>query len=415
MRQYWIPAAKSSELTAGGPPLRLALLGEKLIAFRSKSNEVGVLDHRCPHRGASLFFGRNEDDGVRCVYHGWKFGPGGDCLDMPNLLPEQSFAHKVRATAHRAVDRYGLLWVYMGARAEPPPLPDFGPLCKPEDETDIFLALRECNWLQGMEGDIDISHFAFLHLGGVAPADLPEDNVWRLTLAKPASYEVLDTRWGTMYGAKWASADKCRTQTYWKVSHFGFPFWTIPPDGTMGEILVAHATVPMDDTHTMRVNLTWPGRKLHKLADGKPIPGLRPTDGYLPNTTDWFGRWRLARNASNDYNIDRDMQQSTTFTGINGIYHQDQAITESIGPVSEHSREHLGPSDRMIIQTRKRLVNAIEAFVTDGVIPSVVDDPAMFHSALGGGFYSSSSQDFVTAYLDQLESPVASTSITIGG
>lgn len=391
--------------------MRLALLGEKLIAFRTNSGDIGVMDHRCPHRGASLFFGRTEAHGIRCVYHGWKFSPSGECLDMPNVSAEESYAHKVYAKAYKAVDRYGLIWVYMGARTAPPPLPCFGPLCKPGDETEVFLAQRECNWLQGMEGDLDISHFGFLHLGNVAISDLPDDNIWRLTLSRPASYAVLETDWGTMYGAKWTTNDN---KLYWKISHFGFPFWTIPPDGTLGEVVVAHATVPMDDSHTMRINLTWPGRKLHKFADGRLIPGLRPSAGYLPNTTDWFGRWRLASNASNDYNIDRGAQQTSTYTGIGGIYLQDQAITESIGAIAEHSREHLGPSDQMIIRTRKRLVRAVRKFLADGTVPPVVDNPDILRNALGGGFFAPREAGLMQAYASQLEAPVKFNSAAVG-
>jgi nitrite reductase/ring-hydroxylating ferredoxin subunit len=402
MRQYWIPAASSSELKAGGAPVRFALLGEKLIAFRTKAGDVGVMDHRCPHRGASLFFGRNEEDGIRCVYHGWKFSPRGDCLDMPNVCAEQSYAHKVRAKAYRVVDRYGLIWVYMGPRAEPPPLPSFGPLCKPEDETQVFLAQRECNWLQSLEGDIDIGHFAFLHLGNIPRSDLPGDHGWRLSLSRPADgYEIFDSDWGTTYGANWATEDNNR---YWKVCHFAFPFWTIPCDGTLGQIFVAHATVPMDDSHTMRINLTWPGRKGPKFADGRPIPGLRPGpgSGYLPNTTEWFGRWRLASNGSNDYHIDREVQQTSTYTGIDWIYLQDQAITESIGGSADHSREHLGPSDQMIIRTRKRLARAVRKFAANGAAPSAVDNPECFRNALGGGFVASSEEALMPAYARQV-------------
>ena len=125
MRQYWIPAAMSSELESDGAPIRLKLLGEKLIAFRDSSGRVGIMDHRCPHRCASLFFGRNEENGLRCVYHGWKFDADGKCVDMPNLPPHQDFKEKVTAKAYHVHERNGLIWTYMGARAKPPPLPAY--------------------------------------------------------------------------------------------------------------------------------------------------------------------------------------------------------------------------------------------------------------------------------------------------
>ena len=120
MRQYWLPAVKSSEVLAGGDPLRLMLLGEQLIAFRDHAGRVGVMDHRCPHRCASLFYGRNEEGGIRCVYHGWKYDADGNCIDMPNLTPEQDFRQKVHAKAYKVTERAGVIWVYMGRAGERP-------------------------------------------------------------------------------------------------------------------------------------------------------------------------------------------------------------------------------------------------------------------------------------------------------
>src|SRR5580698_10391882 len=160
MREYWIPALMSSEVARGGAPLRLMLLGEKLIAFRDGEGRVGVMDHRCPHRCASLFLGRNEADGLRCIYHGWKFDVAGQCIDMPNVAPQQDFRHKVGAKAYHAVERAGVVWVYMGSRAEAPPLPGFEVLGVPDDEVGVLFVQRHCNYLQALEGDIDTSHIS---------------------------------------------------------------------------------------------------------------------------------------------------------------------------------------------------------------------------------------------------------------
>src|SRR5436309_260049 len=145
MRQYWIPTALSSELKAGGEPMRLLLLGEKLVAFRDSSGSVGIFDHRCPHRCASLFFGRNEGSGLRCAYHGWKFDVDGNCLDMPNVPAHHTFPHKVKAKVYPSAERNGLIWVYMGAREVPPPLPCFEAALLPDDERNVFMVQRECN------------------------------------------------------------------------------------------------------------------------------------------------------------------------------------------------------------------------------------------------------------------------------
>ncbi|HEX4617677.1 MAG TPA: Rieske 2Fe-2S domain-containing protein, partial [Stellaceae bacterium] len=223
MRQYWIPAAMSSELERDGAPMRLLLLGERLIAFRDSSGRVGVMDHRCPHRCASLFLGRNEEDGIRCVYHGWKFDAAGNCIDMPNTPPHQDYKQKVKAKAYQVVERNGLVWVYMGERAEAPPLPGIEASLLPESDLQIVFAQRECNWLQALEGDIDTSHFGFLHSGSVDPADVPADNLIRWTVANRApEYHVADTDWGTMYAAYRPAKEG---QTYWRFANFLFPFW----------------------------------------------------------------------------------------------------------------------------------------------------------------------------------------------
>src|SRR5438067_9741016 len=125
MREYWLPAAKSSELSRDGAPMRLMLLGEKLIAFRDSSGRVGVIDHRCPHRCASLFLGRNEENGIRCVYHGWKYDTDGNCVDTPNLAGDPNFKNRIKAKAYRVAERNGHLWDYMDPRREAPPLPGF--------------------------------------------------------------------------------------------------------------------------------------------------------------------------------------------------------------------------------------------------------------------------------------------------
>src|SRR5689334_10732897 len=295
MRQYWLPACLSSELAADGDPLRLMLLGERLIAFRDSAGRIGVLDHRCPHRCASLFFGRNEEGGLRCVYHGWKFDTAGACTDMPNLPPDQDFRQKVKARAYQVAERAGLIWVYMGEKEAAPPLPAIEASLLPPDEIQIMFCQRECNWLQALEGDIDTSHFSFLHVGSVQPEQVSDDNMLKFQVIDRApSYHVSDTDWGTMYSAlRPAGGDK----TYWRFAHFGFPFWTWVPQGDIINRIQARAWVPMDDTHTMFVSLSWTKTpRLAALKDGGPIPGAKPVLDYLPNCTDWYGRWRPAAN-----------------------------------------------------------------------------------------------------------------------
>ena len=161
LRQYWVPAMLSSELPRPDcPPVRVLLLGEKLIGFRDSAGRVGLLANLCPHRGASLFYGRNEGCGLRCVYHGWKFDVDGRCTDMPSEPPDSNFKDKVRAKAYPCVERGGLVWAYLGPREVPPPLPDLEATQLPGGENHALAYQRNCNWLQGMEGDIDTAHMA---------------------------------------------------------------------------------------------------------------------------------------------------------------------------------------------------------------------------------------------------------------
>ncbi len=402
MRQYWIPAAKSSEVPSKGDPLRLMLLGEKLIAFRDGIGRVGVLDHRCPHRCASLFFGRNEDAGIRCVYHGWKFDAEGNCIDMPNLPAEQDFKHKVKAKAYRVAERAGLIWVYLGSRAEAPKLPEIEATLLDEAELQPMFVQRACNWLQALEGDIDTSHFGFLHVGSVRPEQVADDNMLKYQVGNRApAYQVADTDWGTMYSAYRPAEDG---KTYWRFAHFGFPFWTWVPQGDMIDRVQARAWVPMDDTHTMFISLTWKKMsRMPALKGDQPIPGAKPELDYLPASTDWYGRWRPAVNADNDYLIDRDAQRNDViYTGISHIHMQDQAITESMGPIVDHSFEHLAPSDQMITRTRRRLLLAARALRDHGLVPPGVDAPDVYARARSGECLMQG-EDWQKVYEEQLK------------
>src|SRR5579872_957641 len=167
-RQYWLPAIRSDELPAPDcPPLRVKLLGEELIGYRTTSGAVGLMQNSCPHRGASMFFGRNEEEGLRCVYHGWKFDVAGNCVDMPSEPAESNFRAKVHARAYPTHERNGVIWAYMGQRAADnlPPLPDMEANLLSIEPERISILHRYCNWMQGLEGELDTIHAAFLHWG----------------------------------------------------------------------------------------------------------------------------------------------------------------------------------------------------------------------------------------------------------
>ena len=393
LRQYWIPALISNELAEPDcPPMRLRLLGENLIAFRVTSGRVGVIQNACPHRGASLFFGRNEEEGLRCVYHGWKFDCEGNCVDMPSEPAESNFKNKVQATAYPTAERNGIVWIYMGPRRKPPPLPQIEPNLLPDGQYVVQKFLRECNWVQAMEGDLDTVHQSFLHIGHVSSDDAePNSFDYFITKQRAARYDVVDTEIGTSYAAYRPVDDG---QTYWRIGHFAMPFYSFIPTGNLGVQVLVRANVPVDDEHVMYWNMAARGPQV---VPGLPNPFGRPmaregagrrggmTPDYLPDTTDWLGKFRLAANRSNDYFLDREAQRSgESYTGIPGVIPQDAAVTESMGTVYDRSYEHLGTSDGMIIRTRRRLLQAAKALRDRGEIPAGVEDPDVYLIRSGG-------------------------------
>jgi len=381
MRQYWLPGLMSSELSEpDGRPMRLRMLCEDLIAFRATSGEVGLVANNCPHRGASLFFGRNEEDGLRCVYHGWKFDTAGRCVDMPNEPAESNFKDKVRAKAYPTQERNGVVWVYMGPRETPPPLPNLEPNLKPG--TQVSISLRECNYMQALEGDIDTSHLAFLHMGAMTPEQTKPGsfNYYTVKDRRP-HYEVVDTEFGTMYGAYRPTDDE---RLYWRLAAFLFPFYTIIPTGVLGLKVGVRPWVPADDTHTWVWGINDPASS--GVGGGGVAAGARSNVDFLPNTTDWLGRWRYVQNSRNDYLLDPVAQKTNSFTGIAGINQQDQAITESMGAIMNRTAEHLGSADVMIIRTRQRILRAAEALRDQSITPPGVDEPEIYGQRMGGVF-----------------------------
>ncbi|MPZ49486.1 MAG: Rieske 2Fe-2S domain-containing protein [Dehalococcoidia bacterium] len=386
MRLYWLPALLSEEVpVADGAPVRVRLLGEDLIAFRVTSGRVGLVRNTCPHRGASLFYGRNEEEGLRCVYHGWKFDCSGACVDMPSEPAETAFKDKVRAVTYPCVERGGVVWTYMGSAASPPPLPDIEPNMMP-GESQVQKIMRECNWMQALEGDIDTSHFGFLHRTfGRQPSQGTFD--YYMEKERTPRYKVVDTEFGTSYGAYRPAEEDTY---YWRIAHFLFPFFTMIPTGVLGVQIVVRAWVPLDDEHTMFWSFMAPQTRTLEgafVGANGQAGGTRPgMVEYAEDTQDWLGRFRLIANAGNDYQIDRESQKTRSFTGIDngGAFLQDQAVTESMGAIFDRSGEHLGSSDEMVIRTRHRLINAARALRDNREIPPGVEEAALYRQRSGG-------------------------------
>ena len=340
MRRYWMPALFSHQIAEPDcPPVRVKLLGENLVAFRDTKGRFGLLDERCPHRTASLFFGRNEECGLRCVYHGWKFDIDGTCVDLPSEPPGSSFRDKIRIKAYPCIERGGLVWTYLGPPELKPEFPELEWTLLPAEQRFATRHIQECNWLQGLEGGFDNSHIAFLHRGSGA-----------INQSATALYhEAIETEFGLIIGAG-READEVNIR--WGADLMILPFHKIFATRPNG----AHMWVPMDDGNTMLYSVDY--------YPDRPLEGevLERSKNWLHiHTENHPGTDRPIRNKDNDYLIDRDEQRhGNSYTGMRGLGVQDCAVQESMGPIADRTIEHLGSSDAAIIRIRRLLLQTLQ-------------------------------------------------------
>ena len=371
-RAYWIPACMASELPEpDGEPLRVRLLGEDLLAFRDSNGDVGLIDAYCPHRRAPMFFGRNEECGMRCVYHGWKFDRHGDCVDMPSEPAGTPLQARVKIKAYPCVELGGLIWTYMGPKDKQPPAPDYEWMRAPPSHRHVSKTFEECNYLQAMEGGLDTAHSSFAHNNKLGDKDemRQRDRSPRL--------DVERTDYGYYYTSHRNLGDG---RAYVRIYHFGMPFQQFRGgihmfSGERREFpeLNGHIWVPIDDTTTYVYNWACAYDENAKFTEENVIEretfyGRGPHE-MIPGT------FRLKANKTNDYFIDRAVQKTKTFTGIKGINTQDMALQEGMGPIVDRSLEHLGSSDKAIVAMRRIMLEAIQD-VADGKPPRGVDPKA---------------------------------------
>ena len=402
MRQYWQPVLLSTELPEpDGAPIRVRALGEDLIAFRDTNRRVGLLGANCPHRGAPLFFGRNEDCGIRCIYHGWKFDVEGRCLDMPNMPAERDLREKVRATAYRCVERNGIVWAYMGPLAHPPAPPDLGWTEVPSEHRLVTKQVLECNYAQALEGDLDPSHVSFLHApldpsggdGYQGTAGIISDQQLSAAAAEQAAkakdknprISILKTDYGLFVGAQRDAGER----NYWRFTQLVLPFYVFVP-GAVGSPIHCNAWVPMDDEHTIVWRIQYlQDRPFTKQELAKLQTGMGAhvgPDGYLPPSVEPAGAWVPKANRANNYLQDRTAQRKVSFSGIRGIWAQDRACTEGMGRIMDRTREHLGPADATLVHMRRLLLGAASALHERGtpapglgMVAPIMAEPTVFH------------------------------------
>ena len=367
-RQYWVPALLADELPDNDcPPVRVKLLSERLIAFRDSEGRYGLIDEFCAHRGVSLWFGRNEERGLRCSYHGWKYEVTGQCIEVPSEPEGSRFCQKVRLKSYPLVKIGDLLWTHMGDPQEQPPLPEWEFARVPPEQTYSSRRWQECNWLQALEGGIDSSHVSWLHSGGLRDDPLfkgARGNRYNLSDKKPF-FEVAEADGGLFIGVRRNAEEG---HYYWRITPWVMPNFTmIPPRGD--HPVHGHFWVPIDDENCWV--FTFDYHPMRPLAE-KELQAMK--DGYGVHNKYVPGTYRPLQNKDNDYMIDRAAQKrGESYSGVWGIAMQDASLQESMGPVVDRSKERLVSTDSGIIQARLRLRKAAVALRDHGVTPPGTD------------------------------------------
>lgn len=372
LRRYWTPVALSTEIAEpDGPPVRVRILGEKLVAFRDTDGKVGLIDEECPHRGASLFFGRNEECGLRCVYHGWKFDVTGQCVDQRSELV--SFAHKIKIASYPVHESGGIVWAYLGPKETMTPFRDFGTESLPPELHRASKEYIDCNWVQSFDGDLDTAHISNLHQFN-AIDDIPDDGsdkpgypsnymsmkFWRHD--PKARLEVHD-EW---YGFRYAGIRRTPNgHSHVRISVFVMPYTAIianVPYNTR-QIMI----VPIDDVSCWRFQFatqpTAPGE-----LGGLPFNSVT---GWPYDPIHSQGIIERKYTAANDYMIDRDAQRSLSYSGIPEFRSQDLMVTESAGPRYDRRKEHLGSTDLAIIRMHRMLLTATKELPEGKPLPGL--------------------------------------------
>ena len=361
MRRHWIPACLSEEVPEpDGAPVPVRLFGEDLVAWRNTDGRVGLMARYCPHRRASLVFGRNEEHGLRCLYHGWKVDVDGNVLEMPSEPKESAMGQKVKQKAYPTHEHGGFVWAYMGPAAtmlpfQPPP---FAPTA--DAKVSIVKIQIDCNWAQALEGNIDSAHSSSLHSSNITPGKVGGTLIKGGVALRPSTdkaprIQVQSTDYGFKYAAIRRPISDAATQDYVRVTLFVAPFTAlIPPNNQYNN---ANVNVPIDDTHTM----------FHFIAWSESSLGGMDQETYRKRAHAQVGihldhRYRKAGTLENNFLQDRQAMKNGDFSGFRGVPNQDIPMWESMGPIADRTRERLGASDQAIVEFRRLMVDAAKRF-----------------------------------------------------
>jgi phenylpropionate dioxygenase-like ring-hydroxylating dioxygenase large terminal subunit len=358
-RRYWLPACLSEEIPEPDcPPVRVRLLGEDLVAFRDSAGSIGLVSAYCAHRLAPLFFGRNEECGLRCAYHGWKYDTTGACVDMPSEPPYSRFRLRVSITAYPTYEAGQMVFAYLGPTNEMPPPPDYEWLRVPKGHLRVSKTSEDCNYLQAVEGGIDTAHSSFAHNN-----DLSNTRALR-SLDPHPTLDVDEQPWGFTYGSIRSITDD---QSYLRVYQFMMPNQQMRANLVDAEgrprpvpTLDGHLWVPIDDESTNVYNVHYAATEATPISEEMFLETER-RNGRHPD--DYMtGTYWLRRNKTNDFLIDREVQRTKTFTGIEGVNTQDFALQSDLGggPIAPRWLEALGSTDRAIEAARRLLLEAAD-------------------------------------------------------
>jgi phenylpropionate dioxygenase-like ring-hydroxylating dioxygenase large terminal subunit len=321
------------------------------------------MDEFCAHRGASLWFGRNEQDGLRCAYHGWKYDVTGQCIEVPSEPPESNFCANVKLKSYPLVKVGDILWAYLGDPDSQPPLPEWEFATVPAEQSIVSKRWEQCNWLQALEGGIDSSHVTFLHSGNLDSDPLfkgSKGNAYNKGDLKPY-FEVADSPGGLLIGAR-RNAEEGRY--YWRITPWVMPNFTMVPPRA-DHPMHGHFWVPIDDENCWVYSFDYhPVRPLTREERSAVRAGLGVHSDNIPGT------YRPKANRDNDYLMDREAQRrGETYSGIKGIAMQDASLQESMGPIVDRTKERLVPTDAGIIKARQKLRKAALALDENGTVP----------------------------------------------
>ena len=359
MRQHWTPVCLIEEVAEpDGAPVKARVYGEDLVVFRDSDGTVGVLDEKCPHRRVSLVYGRNEEGGLRCLYHGWKMDTQGNVLEMVSEPASSGFADKVKHKAYPVQEWGGFVWAWFGAADAVPPFTP--PAWAPTADTRVSVAkvLLPCNWAQILEGAIDSAHSSSLHSSDMVPARVEgaqaTENSWlRPSTDKAPRLQAQRGEYGFRYAAIRRPIKDAATHDYVRSTVFVAPYSVLIPPNNLYN--VANVNVPMDDTHTAFYFIAWGHpSKTPETATWRRF--LRQTIGI-----DLDDRYRPLRNEDNRFWQNREAMKAGNFTGITGFPNQDVAMWVSMGPIANRADERLGASDLAIVEFRKQMLDAVKA------------------------------------------------------